>query len=204
MIAIRRYSAADYRALLQIQKEAFPPPFPSELWWTVEQVEAHAAVFPAGALLAEINGEVAGSATSLLVSNADRSHTWEEISDNGLIRASHQPDGDTLYGIDLCVRPRYRGKGVAAALYEARKQTVIQLGLTRFAAVCRIPGYHAVSTEIGPEQYVSEVKNGKRSDQVLSFMMKQGLTPTHVLNGYVEDAESLNYGVFVEWRPPVR
>lgn len=35
-------------------------------------------------------------------------------------------------------------------------------------------------------------------------MIKQGLTPTHVLNGYVEDAESLNYGVFVEWRPPGR
>ncbi|MFK3939397.1 GNAT family N-acetyltransferase [Alkalihalobacillus sp. NPDC078783] len=200
-VLIRPYTAADYAALLTIQKEAFPPPFPEELWWQKDQIKSHEDTFQKSGLLAEVDGVPAGSATSLIITFDGEPHTWEEVSDSGYIRESHDPDGDSLYGIDLCVRPTMRGKGVAQALYEARKQTVRELGLKRFIAACRIPGFHQCSHELSVEEYVQAVVLGERTDLVLTFMLKQGLRPVSILPNYVEDAESHHYAVLVEWLP---
>lgn len=201
MLTVRPYTIADYEGLLQVQKEAFPPPFPPELWWSREEIASHASTFPEGALLTELDGEIVGSATSLIVNHADEPHTWAEVSDNGMITNTHDKNGKTLYGIDLCVRPSARKKGVAMAFYDARKQTVRDLNLERYAAVCRIPGYHLVASQYTAVEYVELVKNKTLSDPVLTFMLKQGLQPTRIQANYVEDNESLNYGAFVEWRP---
>ncbi|TSB44990.1 GNAT family N-acetyltransferase [Alkalicoccobacillus porphyridii] len=198
-ITVRPYTLEDYDALLTIQKEAFPPPFPSDLWWTKEQIQSHVETFPQGGLIAEVHGTPAGSATSLLIEFDGSSHTWDEVSDSGFIRGSHQPDGDSLYGIDLCVRPSMRGQGIAQALYEARKQTVRDLGLKRFIAACRIPDYYKHADKLSVQDYVRAVQNQALKDPVLSFMLKQGLTPISILPKYVEDEESLDYAVLVEW-----
>ncbi|MDT8861898.1 GNAT family N-acetyltransferase [Alkalihalobacillus sp. MEB130] len=199
-VNVRPYKMTDFESLLDVQKEAFPPPFPEDLWWNREQIEAHVTTFPEGALLAEIDGVVVGSATSLLIAFDGKPHTWEEVADDGYIRKSHNPNGDSLYGIDLCVRPSYRGKGIAGALYEARKDTVRQLGLKRFIAGCRIPNYHEHADRLDAESYVKAVEKGEIKDLVLTFMLKQGLHPLQVMPNYLEDDESLDYAVLVEWR----
>lgn len=199
---VRPYTPADFDPLLRVQQEAFPPPFPEELLWRQEQIEAHTNTYPEGAMVALCGGEIAGSATSLIISYTGSPHTWEEVSDNGYIRRSHEPDGDSLYGIDLCVRPSFRGKGIAHALYEARKQLVIRSGLKRFIAGCRIPGYCDVSAQMSAADYVRLVTAGERYDQVLSFMLKQGMRPLQVLDGYLEDEQSCDKAVLVEWLNP--
>lgn len=201
-IEIRPYTIDDFDDLLLIQQEAFPPPFPEELWWSRAHIEAHTATFPEGGMIAFYKGEPAGSATSLITTLHEGSHTWDEVADDGYIRATHDPHGDTLYGIDVCVRPDYRGRGVASALYEKRKQLVQKLGLARYAAGCRIPGYHEWADRLRPEQYMQEVAAGRIHDLVLSFMLRQGLTAVQPLADYVEDDESRNYAVLVEWRNP--
>ncbi|TPE69526.1 GNAT family N-acetyltransferase [Halalkalibacterium halodurans] len=201
-LIVRPYTLADFNGLLEVQKEAFPPPFPEELWWNRAQIAAHVESFPEGAMVAVIRDKIVGSATSLLIKYDGKPHTWEEVADNGYIQSSHQPDGDSLYGIDLCVRPSFRGKGVARALYEARKQLIRELGLTRFVAGCRIPGYHQVASQMTVEDYVQAVVDGKRHDLVLTFMLKQGLRPLQILPNYLEDDESLHYAVLVEWKNP--
>ena len=50
----------DFPDLIRIQRESFPPPFPSELWWNEEQLSNHVRFFPEGALCIEINGEIVG------------------------------------------------------------------------------------------------------------------------------------------------
>ncbi|MCR6112413.1 GNAT family N-acetyltransferase [Bacillus sp. A301a_S52] len=201
-IIVTPYKLSDYEDLIQIQKEAFPPPFPEDLWWSKAQIKAHVNTFAEGALLAKLNGEPAGSATSLIMTYDGSHHTWEEISDNGFIQTTHEPDGDTLYGIDVCVRPVFRGKGVAKALYDARKQLVKQLGLRRYVAGCRIPGYHHYADTLDVETYVNNVKHGHIHDLVLTFMLRQGLNPLQILPDYVADEESKNYAVLVEWKNP--
>lgn len=200
-VMVRPYTADDYPALLTIQQEAFPPPFPEELWWQKDHIQSHVDTFPEGGLLAEVDGVPAGSATSLIITFDGKPHTWDEVSDSGYIRESHDPNGDSLYGIDLCVRPTMRGKGVAQALYEARKQTVRELGLKRFIAACRIPDFHQCAHALSVEEYVQAVVSGERTDLVLTFMLKQGLRPISVLPNYVEDDESHHYAVLVEWLP---
>jgi ribosomal protein S18 acetylase RimI-like enzyme len=201
-LRIRPYTLADFEGLLEVQREAFPPPFPEELWWKREQIEAHVKTFPQGALLAEVDGVVVGSATCLLIHYDGKPHTWAEVSDNGWIQGTHQPDGDSLYGIDICVRPSYRGKGVAKALYQARLDLVVKLGLKRFLAGCRIPNFHEHADKMTAWEYVERVVRGELHDLVLSFMLKQGLRPLQVLDEYLEDEESLNKAVLVEWRNP--
>ncbi|PYZ96146.1 GNAT family N-acetyltransferase [Alteribacter lacisalsi] len=199
MIHVRPYTVEDYESLLAIQKEAFPPPFPEELWWSKDQIKAHVDTFPEGALIAEVDGQPAGSATGLIVKWTGRPHTWEDAAGGGYITA-HDPDGDTLYGIDVCVSPRFRGRGVAGALYEARKKLVADLGLTRFVAGCRIPGYHEHAGFMTPEEYMEEVASGRLKDLVLSFAMKNGMTPLQVIRDYLDDEESHNCAVMVEWQ----
>ncbi|MDG5787399.1 GNAT family N-acetyltransferase [Evansella sp. AB-P1] len=201
-INVRTYSIDDFDKLLTIQKEAFPPPFPKELWWNKEQIQAHIKTFPQGAMLAELNNEPVGSATSLIVSFDGSPHTWEKIADNGYIRNSHEPTGDTLYGIDLCVRPFFRGQGVAQALYAARKKLVVDLGLKRYVAGCRIPNYYEYAKDLTVDNYVDKVRNGELKDLVLTFMLRQGLEPIQIMPNYLDDEESLDYGVIVEWKNP--
>ncbi|WP_322348598.1 GNAT family N-acetyltransferase [Tumebacillus algifaecis] len=201
-VQIRPYTLEDFAGLLEVQREAFPPPFPEELWWQREQIAAHVNTFPQGTMLAVVDGVIAGSATSLLIKHDGKPHTWAEVSDNGWIAGRHQPDGDSLYGIDVCVRPSFRGKGVAKALYQARQQLVVELGLKRFLAGCRIPNFHEHADKMSAEQYVERVVSGELSDLVLSFMLKQGLRPLQVLDDYLEDAESLHKAVLVEWPNP--
>ncbi len=199
-VKIRRYTLEDYDQLLDVQKEAFPPPFPEELWWSKEQIASHVETFPEGALLAEIDGVVVGSATSLIIQYDGKPHTWDEVADHGFIKQSHQQKGDSLYGIDVCVRPSYRGKGIAQALYQARKDIVRELGLTRFLAGCRIPNYHEHADKLDAEAYMRAVEKGEIKDLVLTFMIKQGLKPLQVLPNYLDDEESLDYAVLVEWK----
>ena len=201
-LIVRPYTTDDYEQLLDVQKEAFPPPFPEELWWQPEQIAAHVRTFPDGAMAAVWDGTIVGSATSLIVKYTGAGHTWEEVSDRGFIRGSHEPDGDSLYGIDVCVRPAFRGKGVAQALYQARKDLVVRLGLKRFVAGCRIPGFLAYADRMSCEQYVSEVEEGLIRDTVLSFMLRQGMRPLQILDRYLEDDESMHKAVLVEWANP--
>ncbi|MDV2886957.1 GNAT family N-acetyltransferase [Alkalihalophilus pseudofirmus] len=197
---IRPYTLEDYEGLLDVQKEAFPPPFPEELWWSKEQIRSHVETFPKGALVAEIDGVIVGSATSLIIQYTGEPHTWDEVSDKGFIRRSHNPHGDSLYGIDVCVRPSYRGRGIAGALYEARKEVVEELELTRFLAGCRVPNYHEYAQHLDIDSYIKKVHSGEIHDLVLSFMIKQGLTPLQALPNYLDDDESLDYAVLVEWQ----
>ncbi|MFC4545437.1 GNAT family N-acetyltransferase [Paenactinomyces guangxiensis] len=201
-VRVRTYTLDDFDGLLQVQREAFPPPFPEELLWNREQIAAHVETFPAGAMVAEVDGIITGSATSLIVQYTGEPHTWAEAADDGYIRNSHQPDGDSLYGIDLCVRPAFRGRGVAQALYAARKELVKSLGLKRLIAGCRIPGFHQYAGQMDAAEYVQKVAHGQIKDPVLTFMVKQGLKPQQVLDDYLEDEESLNKAVLVEWLNP--
>ncbi|WP_026691648.1 GNAT family N-acetyltransferase [Alteribacter aurantiacus] len=203
-ITVRNYTLDDLDALLTIQKEAFPPPFPEELWWNKEQIQAHVDAFAEGAMLAEIGGEPVGSATALMIQFDGKPHTWDEVADHGYITRSHTPQGDSLYGIDVCVRPDYRGRGVARALYVARKSLVQNRGLKRFMAGCRIPGYHAYADRLTPHEYMNEVQQGRIDDLVLSFMIRQGMTPLQVMENYLEDEESKDCAVIVEWKNEFR
>ncbi|MFB6366465.1 GNAT family N-acetyltransferase [Paenibacillus elgii] len=203
MATIRSYTERDFAGLIRIQQESFPPPFPSELWWNEEQLRNHVERFPEGALCVEIGGELAASVTGLRVDfdPAHADHTWEEITDGGYIR-NHNPSGNTLYIVDICARPAYRKLGLGKWLMLSMYEVVVELKLERLLGGGRLPGYHRVAGEMTAEDYVCSVLDGERKDPVLTFLLRCGRTPVKLVSNYLEDKESLNYAMLMEWRNP--
>lgn len=200
---IRPYGREDFPGLLLIQKESFPPPFPEELWWNEKQLSHHIDLFPEGALCIEIGGELAGSITGLLVKfdPAHPDHTWEEATDNGYIR-NHDPQGDTLYIVDIGVRPKYRKWGLGKLLMQSMYELVVHKNLTRLLGGGRMSGYHRHAETMTPETYLQAVVQGELADPVITFLLRCGRTPVQVVEGYLEDEESRNYAALMEWKNP--
>ncbi|MGN7471164.1 GNAT family N-acetyltransferase [Brevibacillus sp. SAFN-007a] len=200
---IRNYNRSDFFELIQIQAESFPPPFPSELWWNQEQLTNHITLFPEGAICVEVDGVLAGSMTGLLVSfdPLHPEHNWADVTDNGYIR-NHDPQGDTLYIVDICIRPSHRKLGLGQQMMQAMYELVVQKGLKRLLGGGRMPGYGRYAEEWTPEQYVERVVAGEVKDPVITFLMRCGRMPVQIVANYLEDEESRNYAVLMEWKNP--
>lgn len=204
---IRSYTEADFTELIKIQSEAFPPPYPAELWWNREQLLNHVTLFPEGALCVEVAGELAGSITGFLM-NFDPEvpalhHTWSEVTADGYL-TSHEPDGDTLYIADLCVRPKYRKLGLGKELVQSLYHVIVEQKLERLLGAGRMPGYHRVAGQMTAEEYLAGVVAGNWSDPVITFLLRCGRSPVRVVAGYLEDEESGNYAALMEWRNPFK
>ncbi|RSD28207.1 GNAT family N-acetyltransferase [Mesobacillus subterraneus] len=202
---IRNYTKKDFDDLIQVQREAFPPPFPEDLLWNNEQLTNHVTLFPEGALCVEVDGKVAGSITGLIVklNDGDEEHSWADITDNGYIR-NHDPDGNTLYIVDICISPVYRKLGLGKWMMQSMFETVVHLGLDRLLGGGRMPGYHLHSEEMSIDQYAEKVLSGELRDPVMSFLLRCGRTPVKPASNYLEDEESLNFAMLMEWRNPFK
>jgi ribosomal protein S18 acetylase RimI-like enzyme len=200
---IRNYIKADFDQLIEIQSECFPPPFPSELWWNKEQLTNHVTLFPDGAFCAEVNGHLAGSLTGLCIDfDPDHiQHSWSEITDQGYIR-THNPKGNSLYIVDISVRPKYRKLGLGKLMMQAMYHVVIKNGYERLLGGGRIPGYHTVSDRMTAEEYVNGIMEGKWKDPVISFLLSCGRVHAGIIENYLEDEESCNNAVLMEWKNP--
>jgi ribosomal protein S18 acetylase RimI-like enzyme len=200
---IRNYKNSDIERLIGIQKVSFPPPFPSELWWNKEQLINHVTLFPEGTLCVEINGELCGSMTGLMINYTpgDSHHTWEEITSSGYI-TNHTPTGNTLYVVDICIKPSFRKFGLGKWLMQSMYETVVSLKLERLLGAGRLPGFHRYSKTMKIDTYVKEVLSGDLHDPVISFLLKCGRTPVEIIPNYLEDKESHNFGLLMEWRNP--
>ncbi len=203
-VTIREASSADIPALIELYRMSFP--FLDEIneIWNEEQLRAHQSTFPEGQLVATYEERVVGTVSSLIVdlgSDPLRPHTFAGITDSDYFY-NHDPDGDTLYGADVCVHPDMRGRGVAKALYEARRMLCKKLNLRRILAGGRIVDYHRHCEKMSAEEYVRRVQAGELRDGVLSFQLKQGFQVRGVLKDYLPDPRSCNFAALIEWLNP--
>ncbi|MCH4826192.1 GNAT family N-acetyltransferase [Planococcus halocryophilus] len=203
LVEIRQYTKSDFPALIAIQKESFPHPFPEELWWNSEQLTNHTELYSEGAICIEVEGEMAGSITALLTDfdPAFPKHTWEVATDNGYIR-NHNPTGKTLYIVDICIRPKYRSLKLGQLLMQAMYERVIEDKLDRLLGGGRMPRFHEFSDRLTAEQYAEQVVSGEIKDPVLSFLLRCGRTPVCIVENYLEDEESRGYALLMEWKNP--
>lgn len=158
----------------------------------------HMELFDAGQLVA-LEGDTVIGATATVRLNFDFNHvghTFADIIQGGWL-TSHQPDGLWLYGADLGVRPDYRGRGVATALYAARQEVVWKLALMGQVTAGMIPGYGAVKHEMTAEQYYAGVVSGRIKDSTLSMQIKVGFEPRALLENYIDDPVCDNYSVLL-------
>ncbi|MGZ5013023.1 MAG: GNAT family N-acetyltransferase [Methylobacter sp.] len=169
--------------------------------WTKGQYTAQITRFPEGQIVIEDNGQLIAAALSMIVDYARFGdvHTYAQITSNGYL-THHDPHGDTLYGVDIFVHPKYRGLRLGRRLYDARKELCRNLNLRRFIAGGRIPGYAKYADTLTPVRYIEEVKNREIYDPVLSFQLFNGFHVRKVLTGYLPvDADSKGYATLLEW-----
>lgn len=196
-IRVRPIVIEDYDKLIEMQRACFP----GMETWGRDQIASQVEVFPEGQLCIDYDGEIVASSTSLVVDfdHYDLWHDWREIADSGYIR-NHDPEGDTLYGIEMMVHPEYRGMKLARRLYDARKELSRKMNVRRIIIGGRIPGYGKHADEMTPREYVERVMRRQLTDPVLTAQLANGFVLQRIIPNYFpSDEASLGYATFLEW-----
>ena len=192
-------SLDDYEELKEIMLvsyEAMP-----EAYWQKEQIATLINKFHEGQIVIKVNGELAGCAFSIIVKYEEfaNHHTYKEITGDYTFN-THSKDGNILYGIDVFVKPKFRGMRLGRRLYDYRKELCENLNLKGIAFGGRIPNYHKYENELSPKEYIEQVKRKEIHDPVLNFQISNDFHPSKVLKGYLEgDTASGEFAVLLEW-----
>ncbi|MFW5707652.1 MAG: GNAT family N-acetyltransferase, partial [Bacteroidota bacterium] len=196
-VNVRNLDLSDFDALVRMQKVCFP----SMQTWTRENIESQLKVFPEGQIIIEIDGMLVASSSSLIIDSQDLDFekNWDEICDYGNI-TTHNPEGDTLYGMEIMVHPEFRGMKLATRLYEARKELARDKNLRRIVIGGRLPGYKSYRDKLNINQYVDRVTSKAIFDPVLTPQLSNGFSLKKVIREYIdEDKESSGFATYLEW-----
>jgi len=111
----------DYQELKQamiIAYQAIPDPY-----WEEAQIQTLLNKFPDGQIVIKVNGHIAGCALSIIIDHEkfEEQHTYKKVTGNYTFN-THTKNGDTLYGIDVFIKPEFRGLRLGRRLYDYRKE----------------------------------------------------------------------------------
>lgn len=198
-IEIVQLERVDYEDIKQAMIESYSNL--QEPFWEREEFNILISKFPQGQIGIKVNGELAGCALSIIVDSTqiDKKHSYKEITANYSF-TTHTAKGDKLYGVDIFIRPKFRGLRLARRLYDYRKELCEQLNLKGILFGGRIPGYHKYSGEMTAKEYIDKVRNKEIHDAVLDFQLSNDFHPVRIIKNYLEgDDGSQEYGVLLEW-----
>jgi predicted amidohydrolase/GNAT superfamily N-acetyltransferase len=197
-LVMRPLRKSDYASFKRTMDAAYPTLGGA---WKKEQFLSQLQHFPEGQICIEDQGEVVAAVISVIVDYSlyGDDHTYQQITGNGYL-TTHDPHGDTLYGIDIFVHPDYRDFRLGRRLYKARKELCVSRNLRRLVAGGRIPGYSKHAKEMTPSEYIQLVVDKELHDPVLSFQLANGLHVRHVIKNYEpQDLESGMAATLLEW-----
>ena len=192
-------SIDDYQELKKAMIESYTS-MPNT-YWKEHHIKALIDRFPEGQVVIKVNDQIAGCALSIIVDydEFDGHHTYKQIT-GGYTFETHDPEGDMLYGIDIFIKPEYRGLRLGRRLYDYRKELCERLNLKGVAFGGRIPNYHKYADKISPKEYIEKVRRKEIDDPVLNFQVSNDFHPAKILKNYLEGDEASNeYAVLLEW-----
>ncbi|NNC34669.1 MAG: bifunctional GNAT family N-acetyltransferase/carbon-nitrogen hydrolase family protein [Croceitalea sp.] len=170
-------------------------------YWSERHIDMLIEKFSEGQVVIKINGQLAGCALSIIVNYDDfeDEHTYKQITGNYEF-TTHNDEGNVLYGIDVFIKPEFRGLRLGRRLYDYRKELCEKLNLKSIVFGGRIPGYHKYADDMSPKIYIEKVKRKEIHDPVLNFQISNDFHPSRILKGYLEgDAQSNDFAVLMEW-----
>ena len=196
-LRVRPLTLDDHDAIVRLHGFCFP----GMTTWEERDLDALIERFPDGQVGVELDGRLVATALSLVVDvdeyGAD--HAYADVVGTDAVE-HHDPEGDTLYGIEVAVDPAFQGMRIGRRLYEERKALCRRLNLKRIVIGGRLPGYHKREDEMTAQEYVEGVLRRDLAEPVLSFQLANGFVIKRVVEGYLPgDEESRGYGVVMEW-----
>ncbi|RIJ31555.1 carbon-nitrogen hydrolase family protein [Henriciella algicola] len=201
-VVVRNATLDDVQAIAALVLKVYGRPADG---YTPGMLRGQISSFPDGQFLVEYDGEIVGYAASFLVSEdlALKPHDWIEITGNGYA-ARHDPEGDWLYGMEVCVDPEIRRTRIGQRLYNARQQLCEDWELKGIVFGGRMPGWKRKRKQYpNPEDYVEAVKAQKITDPVIRYHLRAGFEPIGVLHNYLEeDTDSGGHATHMVWRNP--
>ncbi len=189
----------DYEEIKKAMIEAYSNM--PEAYWNEHHIRTLIEKFPEGQVGIKVDNELAGCALSIIVdySKFDDKHTYREIT-GAYTFDTHTTNGTKLYGIDVFIRPKFRGLRIGRRLYDYRKELCEKLNLKGIVFGGRIPNYHQYSNTLSPREYIDKVRKKEINDPVLNFQLSNDFHPARVIQGYLEgDKESKEFAVLLEW-----
>lgn len=189
----------DYSELKEVMKESYQ--HMSSSYWKEHQIDKLLKIFPEGQVVIKVNGHVAGCALSIMVkqSSVEEPHTYKDITANYTFD-NHTKYGDFLYGIDIFIKPEFRGLRLGRRLYDFRKELCENKNLKGIVFGGRMPNYHNYVNELTPKQYISKIKSKEIEDPVINFQLSNDFYPVRILKGYLEgDISSQEFALLLRW-----
>jgi hypothetical protein len=150
-LRVRRATLEDVPEIIRVENETWPPGEAA----TEEMFRCRIQTFAEGVYLAENKGRLVGVVAFERL-NYDMNNpipTWREATDHGMIRNSHDPNGDTIFGIDLSATPSApRGTGTRL-LFEVGRYAIYS-NLKRGILGGRIPKYSEYADRMTAQEYL--------------------------------------------------
>jgi len=200
-LSIREADLSDVDNIVALVTRAYPQMKPYRAGMVTGQINA----FPFGVWVAAIDGALVGYCATIRLPGelALKPHTWAEATGGGY-GSTHDPDGEFLYGYEICVDPQVRRYRIGQRFYRARRRLAERLGLKGIVIAGRMPNYAKKAKDLKtPEAYVEAVRMRKVRDQVLGFQIRNGFEPLGILPNYLPtDLESLGNAAHMIWRNP--
>jgi predicted amidohydrolase/GNAT superfamily N-acetyltransferase len=196
-IILRQLRIEDYDNLIELQRLCFP----GMQNWGLDQIKSQLIYFPEGQICIEIDGKIVASSSSLIIDFDlyEESDNWKTLSDHGFI-TNHDPEGETLYGIEIMTHPQFRGMKLSRRLYEARKDIARKYNLKNIVLGGRIPGYNKYKNKMTAREYVDKVLSKDIYDPVLTAQLANGFVLKRIIPAYlISDEESDGFATLLEW-----
>ncbi|MBX2833855.1 MAG: GNAT family N-acetyltransferase [Micavibrio sp.] len=202
-LIVRQAKVKDVRALSDLSERAFGP----GLGLSTQMIRGQLLNFAKGQFVVEYDDKIVGYCATFIISGdvALKPHTWKEITGNGFA-SRHDPKGDYLYGMTVCVDPKNRGLRIGSRLYQKRRELCEELNLKGIVFGGRMPGYAKKKKKDkieSPEEYLVGVSERKYRDSVILFHLANDFEPLGILPNYdPADKESETNAVHMIWYNP--
>jgi hypothetical protein len=174
-------------------------------------IETRIRTFPEGQRIVLLDNEVVGFLCTLLIKDYDLNNTfrtWDDATAKGFIKGRHNPEGETVYGVNLSVMPTVREHNIGRMLVQNgiehlvvganRPMTVLGGRLSGYDQYCRTNG------EISADEYLEKSIKGETKDPSVSFFLGLQFRGVYyravrVLPDYFPDPFSRDNGVLLAW-----
>lgn len=187
------------QGFVEVNQAAWPPPVPERYLWTEEKVCSQFEHCPHLLFVAFAGDRIIGTLSIIHISqeHAEGAKDWEQTSGFGTL-STHEPDGNCAFGLDLSVRPDAAGEKAGDALIEKGILCAVILENRKGVFLgSRVPSYRKWALKRTIEEHV--FGNGRTRDPEIRLYQSEGFRIIKIVPGYMEDPDSLNYGVLMFW-----